>query len=74
MGLEPIVDYMGNTGRWWELDIFAEVAQAVGMAAAQLDCPPQDAATILRAHAAAHAQDAVEVALDIVYQQLTFTP
>lgn len=74
MDTEPIVEYMRITGRWWELDTVAEVARGVGMVAVQLECGPQDAATVLRGYAAAHAQDPVEVALDVVDRTLSFTP
>lgn len=73
MVTESTREYMRLTGRWWELDTHPEVAGAVGMVAAQLDCPPRDAATVLRAHAAAHTRDTVEVALDILQRKLTFT-
>lgn len=65
---------MRITGRWWELDTLGEVARAVGIVADQLGCPAQDAVTVLRGHAAAHTQDLVEVALDVVSGQLSFTP
>lgn len=72
MGTDLTVEYMRVTGRWWELDTIVEVGEAVGMVAAQLDCPPWDAATVLRGHAVAHAQNPVEVALDVVHRQLSF--
>jgi hypothetical protein len=74
MDTETDVEYMRITGRWWESDTLAEVSASVGMVAVQLGCSPQDAATVLRAHAAAHVQDHVDVAHDIVHRNLSFAP
>lgn len=74
MDTEQTAEYTRLTGRWWELDTLAEVAQAVGMIAAQLDCPLPDAAAVLRGHSAAHTRDPADIAHAIVSQKLSYTP
>lgn len=76
MDTEQAVDYMRLTGRWWELDTLDEVAQAVGMIAAQLECPLHDAATVLRGHTTTHAhtQSTADIARDVVARNLSFAP
>jgi hypothetical protein len=63
---------MRVTGRWWEFDTVTEVTRAVGMVAVQLTCSLRDAATVIRGHAAAHAQEPVDVAVDIEHRELSF--
>jgi hypothetical protein len=72
MNTKTTTEYMVITGRWWELDTVTEVGRAVGMVAAQLSCSFQDAATVIRGHAAAHSQDPVDVAVEIVHRELSF--
>lgn len=58
-----------DTGAWSER---AEVHQATGMIIAQLRLHPDDAITLLRAHAFAQGRDVYAVALDVVAGVISF--